>query len=441
MSPVRDPTHLLLIAASATLTVALAAPAAARAQATPEAQAVAIATQAVERGGSVCQATIDPADTRVRPTDPRRATAYRPAGYDVTIGGTQGGKKYRIRGEFTSQWLVANGQAFPQNRAAARLASSCGVPPSRPKAPLDWHRLTHLEPSTGDIQVGSSMYDGAVPNTTLLRQTLDRVPLEESQGPVWAPTCKSGVQYVAFTRYVDLLGPPERLSIWVDSTSAGLRRDPVTATGVYLNRQEIALKKGRGILDVTLTEAQRRLVQFGQNRITIVARKEKTGTCNRKGGKRQVGISMSVRGKQTWQTTATRPPQQAQASALTPIPYTLTNLGPSVLLEPVFALDVAVNRVGRTVLGPDATGDRATCATTDATLTAVCGLEPMAPGEARTVNVVFAAGRTDRPPTDTGGEYTSWQVHWDFLGASGFANGAYCIPPAGQTDCRSIGAI
>ncbi len=420
---------LLLLSVSAT-------PAAAQ---TPEAQqAAGIALNAVNAGAAACGATVDTARTRSQPTDPVKTTAFRPAGFDVTVFGSAA-SKYSARNDFESQWLVADGKAYPRNMAAARLAVRCGPPPSNPGAPLDWHRLTHLEPSTGRIQIGRLGFDGAVLNAALRKQLGDAGPMEESQAPVWDGKCKSGVQYVIFSRNVDLLGPPESLRVWINGASAGLRRSPINAVGLFINGRQVAIRTTRGILDQDLGEDVRSLIRFGSNRFAVVARKEKTGSCNRKNGKRQVGISFMVQGKQAWKTAASRPPVQSQGNVLASIPYTLTNLGPSVLLEPVFAIDAAVRQFDRVTVGPNASGAGATCATIEARLTAVCGLEPMQPGESKTIGVSFAAGAPSRPVGSTTGEFTSWQMHWDFLGATGYAPGSYCIPPGGKTDCSTIG--
>lgn len=300
---------LAALTATATATATAKTPA--------EQQAAAVATATVSKASGACSATIDSSRTRVQATDPLRATIVRPAGFDVTISGSEG-SKYSARNDFSSQWLVADGQAYPQNIAAARLATGCGgEPPSNPKTPLDWHRLTHLDSYTGDIQIGRPGFQGAVLNPALRRQIGDAGPLVESQAPVWAPKCKAGGQFVEFVRYVELLGPPASLRAYVGWASAGLRRDPIDGIGVYINGTQVATLFKRGILDVDFDERTRNLIQFGRNRISIVAHKEKTGSCNKKGGKRQVGITFLIKGKQAWQTTATRPPPAGKADCKT----------------------------------------------------------------------------------------------------------------------------
>jgi len=421
-----------------------ALPASVQAQETVE-TAASLATRAALAGAETCDARIDTSRTRTIPTDPRFVTPARPAGFDVRIEGEEGGPgSFSAGNEFESNWLVTNdGAVHPQDLAAARLISGCGLPPAAPKTPLDWHRMTYIDPGTGEIAIGSPLWSGAVFNRPLLRRDGDVGPLHESHAPIWKFRCKPGRQLATFKREVFLLGPPASLRVGITSAFNALRRlpfrgisrTPFNGISFYLEGRLVA-RSGGHRLEAKLSKAERKLVRFGANDLKIRVVKERTGPCNASGSPRQLGIRVVVNGRHRFRTTVTRPPPVSQGNPLAPIPYTVTNRGPSVLVGGRFTLGALFRTSSVSVLGPFGSGAGADCTSAMTTYVVACSLRPMKPGTSRKLDVVLAARRSDREIGEP--QLVTWQLDYEFSGAKGISGGDYCLPPEGRADCAGM---
>lgn len=409
-----------------------------------------IAYQTASAGARNCRASVDPSFVYAYPTGTSQVTAFRPAGYDVRVRFNS-----RRYSNTDSRWLVSGGVAYPQDITAARLAAGCNDRASvAPQAPLDWHRLQYLDPSTGQIEIGSSpAWSGAYFIRPLLRYSLSLDPSEETRAAVWAARCSPGRQVVRFTRTVYLLGPPAELRFGHVSFSRGLRVWPFLRVTLYLNGQAIYRRSRAGDGSVSFPQTVLHSVLFGSNRFDVVVVKRKTGTCNTTRTRRKIGIAITLGGRHAWSLAATRPPAQTQqttsqqlaanggdVSALFRVPYTLVNNGPSTLLEPVFVVRTIFRAASVQAFGPVIEGAGGTCgggenlaANVTDRLTA-CGLAPMPPGSARVLNV--SAGGVPDPKPDA--YLTTWQTSWDFNGVTGLAPQSLCVPPKDMPDCSTL---
>jgi hypothetical protein len=376
------------------------------------------------------------------PSPSWRVTVLRPAGYETTlpIEDSHGN-------DYESEWLVSGGVAHPQNIVAARLASACRGIRLDPTNPLEWHRLDYIDPTSGKVFVASNDLFGGVPVSSLNTGLVPR-PNEDTYQTIWARRCTKAAQTATFRRTVYLLGPPAELKFAHTPRFAGARRwarVPFSTIRLYINgllvvRRSLVVGGWEDALDARALQA----VRAGPNDIRVEVRKRKTAACNKPSTTRRLGVDFRLAGQHAWNLALTRPPATnapvtGEAVARNglgafAVPYTLTNDGPSVLLEPVLALSGS----GRTSLPQDKVGPLVTpgdgCLTGDGT--AVCAFGPMAAGVSGTVNVVFVAVRKDR---EMGTPYLStWQLDADFNGVKRIDGGSLCFPPPDKPDCTGM---
>lgn len=420
------------------------------AQTTSEA-AVDVAYAVASDGAVRCGVTVDRAQSFATQTPLLEVTDQRPAGYDVVVRGMQG-----VAGSFESRWLVADGRAYPQNIAAARLAGDCRSEDIRPKTVLDWHRLPYLDPTTGEIEIGSNAaWSGASEISSLQRYTGSGVRLRDPMEPIWGRRCSAGAQTVRFSRDVFLLGPPEQLRMVLANVSRGQRRWPFASWSISINGWRLFYKTEPGTAVGSLTAKGLKLIRFGANRIEVTVRKRATGSCDQSHPTHKIGVLLSISGEQAWHLHATRPGAVQHVTPTSPadfaIPHTIGNDGPSVLLEPVF---VARVRVTQSTLKPWAFGPIVTSTSNyetsdpgcrnyqdaaEETWQTICGMAPMLPGERRSFQVMTMVGR-DPVVAPLGTPYlVSWQAEWQFGGLSDSVASWNCSPPAGQNDCSALG--
>ena len=439
---ISDPRWLVLFVVVALL----CAPAAPSAQ-TPE-EAAANAAYAVASTAAIpCHVTVDRSQTFAKATTPYEVTDQRPAGYDVVVRGVHGPQE-----TFESHWLVAGNQVYPENIPAARLARGCHNDDIRPSAVADWHRLTYLDPTTGEIEVGgNSAWSGAREVTPLERYTGTGTRLRDPMQPIWSRRCVKGVQTVRFSRDIFLLGPPGALSMMLVNVSRGVRSWPFASWSIYLNGMRLFTKTKPGTALGHLTPKGLGLVRFGANRIDVVVKKRATGPCNGARMKRQVGLLVSIDGQQEWNLYASRPPAIQRTTPPTSaadfaIPHTIGNDGPSVLLEPVFMASVNMTHTTLTpwVIGPYVSSggsysesDPGCRSYQDAgaeTWQVACGLAPMMPGQRLNLSVTTMIGPPSGTPPNT--PYViAWNAGWRFGTLSDSVQSFVCSPPAGQTTC------
>lgn len=434
------PTGVIALLVIALAIAMLLAPPPAAGQAPSDPAAANAAEEAVRvaaEGAALCDSAIDRERVDVAPTSFRSVTPFRPAGFEVRVPGVQGVNQE----SFTSDWLVAGGVVYPQNVPAARLADRCGTGDVSPAQPLDWHRLSYLDPDTGEIHIGTGpAWSGARVVEPLMPFVGGR-PLRDPVAPVWAPTCTKRAQTVRFTRSVFLLGPPGKLDLTVANVSRGVSRWPFSTMRVLLNGQTIFRKDtpgdGGGAFPAELLQE----IQTGSNRLDVIMRKRRTGSCNGT-RRRQIGVVVALDGQQAWNLSVDRPPPQTvttreQQFPDVSVPYTLTNAGPSTLLEPVLVLQTTFSSALVTALSQAFTAG-GVCPSSDepstGTYRLVCGLGPLGPGDRSVVTARVLGRPTNQPPP----YLLAWRTLWDFNGVQGESPGSLCFPPAGQPDCAGL---
>src|SRR4051794_2380185 len=373
------------------------APAAARAQVDPGASDAAVAAQRAAVGGaSFCGGgiRIGPANPSLATPTPEAAVSFfRPRGYDVAVDGTTSSGA-----AFRSRWLVSGGKASPQSIEAARLAAGCDDKASlSPPDALSWHRLPYIDPSTGEVSLRSSLAWG--PGRILgplVSNTRYGPGLREPMLPLWAAKCSSGVQTVRFTRTVWMLGPPQSARVSMASVSRNVGPAPFASMQLFVNGSLVARRlRGNSVLVGNLPPRALGRFVFGPNRLELIIVKKRTGSCNVSRRGRLVAVVFQLDARQVSRLTVTRPaPTSIKADPANPlaaatVPYTLTNNGPSTLLEPVFAYDL---RAGASesfpVIGTVRVGGlngSSDCTTAAPEAQFACALAPMAPGTTRTL--------------------------------------------------------
>jgi hypothetical protein len=424
----RRPAPVLLVAVAA-----LAWPAAADAR-SPEASAAIAAVQTTTRPDD-CHATMDFSRAEATATPYAQVTRYRPAGYDVTVPGLSEPKASQA--PFTSRWLVTSGYAYPQNIAAARLRAGCRSTTFAPNTALSWHALSYLDPNTGAIEAWSNEgWTNArrvrALDTTTYQNQLD----QEKSMAVW-PTCTRARETVRFARTLHLLGDPEELRISVLGVVKGLRVWPFSSIVLRLNDRVVGRRTTPGFIEQELTADQLRGVVGGANTIDIRVTKRKTRSCNGS-SRRKLGVLIGVIGRQAWHVRISRPPPQStQSGGIPTIPFTMTNDGPSILLEPRFHFSVAYDQDVDSV--PPTVEGNTNCATNATQQGVVCGAQPLSRGDSLTFPVSFAAKPKGREIGDTSPYVVRFTEYWDGSWfESGFAGGSFCSSNA--TNCPSGGA-
>jgi hypothetical protein len=322
----------------------LAAPAAAD----PAADAAGRVRSLVQSGARTCpHVTIE--TVIATPTTPSEVTAFRPAGYDVAVRVTGAGG-------VTALFLVSGGQVYPDNSLAGELLEGCRRDPPAPRTALAWHGLPYMDPSDGEIQVGSDgPWHGGHANHRLPSLA---APIPEGDGtPIWAGACRAGTQTVRFDRTLYLLGRPDSLSVTLSTVTAG-GRDPLTSASLLINGHRVlAAAPAAGLTTLTahLRSAALHEVAYGANRFEVVLRKARSGRCNGR-GRRQVGVRFLLVGYFHAATTGSSLELQGANGVCSPscggsfvLPFEFRVTGPSALLEPQFTFAITFAEPGQLV--------------------------------------------------------------------------------------------
>jgi hypothetical protein len=382
----------------------------------------------VDAAAARCKFTPEPqVSATAEPVPWYEITPFRPDGYNVVIDG-----ETTIRESFRTLWFVSGGVAYPQSIPAARLAAQCR--PGEPKLGsfLDWHRLTYLDPSTGDVEINSNPEWGGRIITALAPYVgSGGRQLEDPSEPMWIRGCTSASQTARFTRVVNLLGPPQEMKAFAYTEQRGFSKWPVTSFQFYVNGARVGTANfpAQSQLEVAIPP---QLVRFGPNQLDLLVTKRRTGGCNNRSGRRALGVLFSVTGKHAWSLSVDRPPPATSVGAvILGKTYTLHNAGPSYLLEPAFTYRFKANSVNtdQYIYGETGAGT-CTPVTVDIPPTGGCGLGPIPPGGTSQVTVHGLVGpKAKNKPYRIG-----FGVEWHFNSFTlGEDPGFVCVAPANDT--------
>lgn len=202
-----------------------------------------------------------------------------------------------------------------------------------------WFRLVTNPATFGGVRISnqaplSNPYPGPTPEE-LSGKTLESI---------WGPRCKRDVQTVTFNRKVFLPGVPDVLQASLFSqTVSSYAPAPINFVALKVNGTTV-LTYGKGAVPTT---ANRTLVDvralgaefvYGENTITVVARKKKTFKPHPQAGAycqgdNRFGVGMELYGEFTADVATTGPAPGAATGSSTSavIPFTVTNKGPSDL--------------------------------------------------------------------------------------------------------------
>ncbi len=282
--------------------------------------------------------TIESVDAQPTTTD--EVTDTRPAGFDVTVqlSGPAGGP---------AQFLVTNSdnEVVPDNAVAGALALGCRRDPPAPRSALDWRALPYADLDGGAIEAGS---DGPWRGEYANRQLPDfSASFPEGNGtPVWAKTCERRSQVVRFDRTLYLLGAPDSLSFLLTAAVKGDGARPLKWVELTINGRTVYRSAAGGNYAAgQLDHAALSTIRFGANSFEVVVAKPATAACNTKNATAQYGVHFTIAGHfhadaagASLAPTGTIGCGKSTCSGQASLPFTLTNQGPSELLEPQLAV-------------------------------------------------------------------------------------------------------
>lgn len=232
----------------------------------------------------------------------------------------------------------------------AGAGAASGQTPTEP--PGGWFELPYFQSGYGWFRVSSNpaTFGGVrISNAAFLSAPYPGPTVEERSNngleSIWGVKCKRDVQTVTFQRKVFLPGVPDVLQASLFSqTVSSYAPPPITAATLKVNgvtvleypRGSVPRYPNRTLVDIAARGAEFR---YGENTITIVARKKKTlkphpqagAYCQ---GDNRFGVGMELYGEFTADVATTGPTpggtsQGSSTSAV--IPITITNKGPSDL--------------------------------------------------------------------------------------------------------------
>ena len=305
--------------------------------------------------------------------------------------------------------------------------------------PGGWFNLPYFHSSYGWFRIVSNpgTFGGVrISNATPLSTPYPGPTPEEGSGRVlesiWAVKCKRDVQTVTFERKVFLPGVPDVLKASLFSqTVSSYAPPPITAATLKVNgvtvleylKGSVPRYPNRMLVDVAARGAEFR---YGENTITITARKKKTlkphpqagAYCQ---GDNRFGVGAELYGEFTADVTTTGPTPggtSAGSSTSAVIPITITNKGPSDLFTGAgqFRFAATSNNVDVTNLyaGVDGGGNPVLqdCSQNSSHSDgrgdgrrATCPVPRLAPGQAISFNVVIGFSSFDCP---------SDRIHFDY---------------------------
>ena len=351
------------------------------------------------------------------PTTASEVTAFRPAGYDVAVNVTGAGG-------VTAVFLVSDRQVYADNSLAGALLEGCRRGPPAPRTALAWHGLPYMDPSDGEIQVGSDgPWHGGHANHRLPSLA---APVPEGDGtPIWAGACRAGTQTVRFDRTLYLLGRPDSLSVTLSAVTAG-GRNPLTAASLLINGHRVlAAAPAAGLTTLTahLRGAALREIAYGVNRFEVVVRKTRSGRCNGR-GRRQVGVRFLFVGYFHSATAGSSLKLQGAngvcrsgcgGSFVLPFEFRVT--GPSALLEPQFTFAITFAEAGQLVppIRAEEGGIKGGhCKETERgslTVVLTCTWPPFPAGTAGRLNFTVVYGVRAKPPFKE-----QFRIDWELPG-------------------------